>query len=636
MQHQRRTVVVILLLLPGLALSAESKLRHPRLFGTPSDVVRPRQKFNDPRFAPFKRSLLTEAERLMTYQGESPQSGKDIGPQTRAWKLCAQKLESSVNVLPWVYLLTGDPSYRDMYLSLMRYEWKRKYDPNQFGWEFRVSQVGAPAAIAYDWLCPELSEEDRHNYTEYLDQYLQLRAKPSYGWSNNIGAIYFSGVGLVALARLDENPKARPLLGECLARIKDPFFPASILPHQDSGYPEGPLYRNYALLWMLAFMDAYERVTGDTRHGLLNPPFFRNSPRYIETLMGGDGIWVTFNDCQPQLYGGPWSAYLGTRYDQPLLRWLADYVLSEADKASAEQVRKEVGPPYTVFTFLWRDDKPVEFPGLPTLSMLPSLNTGCLRSDRSLRPGLMVAVRGHGTDEHGHKQPDTGSFVLYARGENFLIDPGYYQPAADNHSLLLVDGLTPQGKTTASLEGSEKGDVHCLVVDATADYAGPRGGSPQRVRRLFVMVGERAAIVVDDVVPTQDTPGKVTALWQTAWGPEIRPDRRSAIIPGKKVRLWLGTFGPELSLAVEGPKDFGKSWVFSELASRGLIAWHTLTATYTAKAQEPLVTVLMPLDLQQPLPKPAVSVHGEEMTVQLGADRTVDFIRGEDGWKWSH
>ena len=356
----------------------------------------------------------------------------------------------------------------------MRREWKRKLDPQIFGWEFDVTRFGDPPPSPMTGCAPELSEDDRRSYDAYLDQYLVLKKKASYGWSNNIGAVYHSGVGLVALARLGANPAARPLLAHCIATIKDPFYKTCILPHEDSGYPEGPLYRSYALLWTLAFVDAYERVTGDKGHGLLDPPFFRNSSGYVETLLGGDGVPLTFNDCQPQYYGPAWAAYPGARYDLPLCRWFADHCLTEGMRKRLDKgTGSEIGAPYTVFGFLWRDDMRVEFPGLPTLSILPSLNIGALRSDRSVRPGLMVAVRGRGTNEIGHNQPDTGSFVLYARGENYLIDPGYYQPESEKHSLLLVNGKGPQRAARRAGKRRGKGGLAWLAVDATQRILGP-------------------------------------------------------------------------------------------------------------------------------------------------------------------
>ena len=632
MRRLNRLSAVGILLASSIAAAADAPLNHPYMLGSAADIPRLRKKFNESRFAAFKQALLAEADMLMTYQGESPQPGKDIGPATRAYKLAAQKKESALTTLPWSYLLTGEERYRDMFLAMMRHAWKRRDDPNQFGWEFHLSRYGAPAALAYDWLWPELSEEDRSSYGAFLDQFMKVKEKPSYGWSNNIGAIYFAGMGLVALARLDENPEARKLLPECIAKLKDPFATASILPHDDSGYPEGPLYRNYALLWMLLFVDAYERTTGDTAHGLLDPPFFRNSPRYIETLLGGDGVWVTFNDCQPQQYGGPWSAYLGARYDLPLLRWFADHVAAELGKSASQGMRREVGPPYSVMAFVWRDNKPATFSGLPQLALLPSLNIGALRSERVVQPGLMLAVRGRGADERGHNQPDTGSFVLYACGENFLLDPGYYQPAAENHSLLVVDGITPQGKKESPLTAFDKGTLRALTVDATADYTGTKSANPRRVRREFVMVDDAAVIVVDDVVAATGAAGNVKALWQPAFAVEVQADKRSAVIIGKKGRLWLGVFGPTATLAVAGPHDFGKSWVFHDLAKEGRLAWHTVSTEYTAGA-DPFVTVLVPLKPEQSLPKVIATLQNGRLEVSLPGNRMVHFTKADTGWE---
>ena len=64
-----------------------------------------------------------------------------------------------------------------------------------------------------------------------------------------------AGVGMVALARYHENANAPDIVKKCIANL-DPFYQASILPHDDSGYPEGPLYRNYALLWLLKLPSA--------------------------------------------------------------------------------------------------------------------------------------------------------------------------------------------------------------------------------------------------------------------------------------------------------------------------------------------------------------------------------------------
>ena len=222
-------------LVPQGTAAAETS-RHPRLVLSAPDVARLRQRFEQPAWAVFKHSLLDSADQLMAYEGESPQPGKTLSDSTRAWKLVSQRKQAVLSVLPAAYLFSGQERYRDMLLAVMRHETKRRYDVQQYRWEFELTRHGAPAALAYDWLWPEMTEEDRQAFGQYLDQYLTFKTKPSYGWSNNIGAIYWSGVGLVALARYHENPVALDVVKKCIANL-DTFYKASILPHDDSGYP---------------------------------------------------------------------------------------------------------------------------------------------------------------------------------------------------------------------------------------------------------------------------------------------------------------------------------------------------------------------------------------------------------------
>ncbi|MGM0491264.1 MAG: hypothetical protein ACQESR_31435, partial [Planctomycetota bacterium] len=42
-----------------------------------------------------------------------------------------------------------------------------------------------------------------------------------------------------------------------------------------------------------------------------------------------------------------------------------------------------------------------------------------------------------------YKQNDLGSFVLHANGEAYLVDPGYYEGKATDHTLPLIDDQGP-------------------------------------------------------------------------------------------------------------------------------------------------------------------------------------------------
>jgi len=635
-QRFRRNPVAFLatasILLTSPAHAESAPLQHPYLFLKGSNREAIRAKFNDPRFADYKSIILAEAEKLMTFNAGAPE---DIGPKLRAFKLNARQKQPVLNILPWAWFLTGDAAYKDMFLAVMQNDFDQIekgvliFDPYKFVSEFTMVQFAVHAAAAYDLLYPELTLEQRESFEKYLDQSLALyqnKTKASYGWGNNIGAVYFASTAIVALSRLDGNPNARAILDECRIKLKEIFYKISIDPFEDGGYPEGPLYRNFAMLWTLALIDTYERVTGRTDHGLLDAPFFKNSFRYIESMLGGNGAWITFNDSQPQWYGAPGCAWLGARYDQPLMRWMADYLVKNHNSEPVNLRSRGLQPTYWVMAFLWRDDKPApkEFPGLPTLSILLSLNTGVIRSEGTLKPGLLVGVRGRGPKEVGHAQSDVGSFVLYARGENFLIDPGYFHSEPVKHSLPIIDGVVAHEKNRdgAPLTGEEHGDLRSLSVDSSVVYKN------RSVRRNFAMLGDKAVVVLDDI-----DGGEVMSLLQLGFGAQIQPDMKSVIVKGKNNSLFIGAYGPPLGLEMEGPIDFEKSWIYKRMADAGEISWNKLKGSYKADAGKPLVWVFVPMATGGPAPKVEVDHQPDLVTVRIGGEKPIKFSKTAGGWR---
>lgn len=107
-------------LVPQGTTAAEAS-QHPRLVLSAPDVARLRQRFEQPAWAAFKQSLLDSADKLMTYEGESPQPGKTLSDSTRAWKLVSQRKQAVLSVLPAAYLFSGQERYRDMFLAVMRH-----------------------------------------------------------------------------------------------------------------------------------------------------------------------------------------------------------------------------------------------------------------------------------------------------------------------------------------------------------------------------------------------------------------------------------------------------------------------------------------------------------------------------------
>jgi hypothetical protein len=612
----------------------------PRRLYSPDDLAAMRAKFENPTFAPYREMLLENGDNLMLYKGENTYWDElsQVNLKGRAYKLRAQRLQPVVMTLPWCYVMTGDTAYKDALVDVLRFEMKERqpFDAKRYQEEFKLVQVGVHAAIIYDLLRDELEPDDLAMLRAYLDDAIKLFFDArdrggTWGFNNNIGAVFFGAAGIIALSRLDDHPRAQEVLDEAIKGLNAGFVAKMIQPHPDGAYQEGALYWQFGCTWHIAFAEAYRRVTGRDS-GQLDHPFYANNRRFVETMLGGDGYMIPFADAQPQLYGSAVMAYLGAKQDDALFRWLADRVLSSRH----EDVAYRLGSRDVIYYLLamqWRDTTPAPsaFPGVPTLAMLESLQWGTVRSDGAMSPALQLSVKGNPAKGLAHNtQADAGTFVVYARGQAFVIDPGYYQPDAAAHSLAVIDGQGPEAKTAkaAPLQGWERGEHRGLTVDATLPYL-PRGASgptPRRVARHFVLLADAAVVVLDDFVAGDGAPGHVVSRFQLGFPAELSPT--GAVVRGESHDLTVTCHGPEPALQLSGPNDWGRSWIFK----RRQVAWHTLEAAYTLDASRPMVTVMVPTDRGQAAATPRVRHDPDAVHVTLG-EHDVKFVKHDTGWR---
>lgn len=105
------------------------------------------------------------------------------------------------------------------------------------------------------------------------------------------------------------------------------------------------------------------------------------------------------------------------------------------------------------------------------------------------------------------------------------------------------------------------------------------------------------------------------------------------MVTGKRGALWIGAFGPQTALAVDGPRDFGRSWEYKILADAGKCSWHTVKSNYRTATDRPAVTVFLPVELKASTPSVTVDYAADSITVKLPANGQVRFVRGAEGWK---
>jgi len=576
---------------------------HPYLYFRAEDLPALREKFNKPMFRHYRQGVLRQVEAVMK---KEPKGG--LGAST----------------LAIAYALTGEQAHRDRALEEIRRGWQQV----QYS-DFRMMSV-AGMAIAYDVLFAELSPEDRALFQDYLDRMLAGYLKEAGSWFMGAGPNFSntvpvgnSGGMLAGLSLMYSTPRAKRAVD--IAARKAKLYPDRCI-SPDGGCREGVQYWDYGTSTHLILAHALNNATGDDR-GLLDHPHLKNNVNFIRTQFGGHGGMFAFNDNrEPWIGGYAICADLGSRYDQPLMLWVADHCVKGGEKPRLRGV-------WAPFAFLWRSEQPApeQFPGVPTLTWLKDMQWGAMRSDGTFTPGLVVGFKGsYGPLTH-HKQKDLGSYVVHANGEAYLVDPGYYEGKATDHTLPLVDGEGPGVSGSTITEGWEKGPWRHVTLDSTEGY----GKAATRVRRLIVMHGDDAVVVLDDVVPAKGKPGEIAAQYQTAWTPAIAPkDPAALVLKGQNGSLHLRCYGHPVELSAKDRK-FRHGWHWKKISESGPGDWHSVTGTYTADPDRPLVTVLLPAPAGRELPPPPKCRYAKgTVEVEFATGRTVRFEQKRDGWRF--
>lgn len=453
-------------------------------------------------------------------------------------------------------------------------------------------------AIVFDTLRDSLDPSDYSLVLGYLqfvlDSYLlskdewffNARHNPS-----NTVAISHAGGGIVALVLKDHDPRAKEAAKLARARLTD--FVAKTI-RSDGGYIEGGLYWEFAISNYLRFMDLWRRSKLDPTKDALDSPLQKQGD-YIRAMLDSRGELHPFNDTQPLPYGAGIMAFIDREYGDPLLRWLVD------------RYSKGEGFRYPELAFLWCTEQPVpeRFPGVQRLAVLPELQVATLRSDESFRPGVSVGITGTKGRLSHHLQSDQGSVVIDVRGERCVIDPGYYQPAADAHSVVGIefDGelWMPKGGLESEIVGyGKEGSSSWFAMDVTntyADSSGQKCDAIDSVVRSLVMMDD-VLLVIDDVrVESKGKDCSIVRRWQLAGEPTIEDAEvwSLRLRDGGGVRVFQrsfeggleGTFGTVVPTAfeTEGPRDFGQSWIYRRMAENWDLAWYTVSEKVSLKSK---------------------------------------------------
>jgi hypothetical protein len=608
-------------------------------------------QFNDPAFAPYRQALLRLTDQaIMTPETRdlniSPEAGKSIIDAMGAW------------------CFTGDAKYKDAVLSAYRLQCEGvagAYPSKVFNYPGMIQQPlersefwimnGAGIAEMYDAMFEDFTPEQRARIEHYLDDHLsnytdRLAAKDWWYASDsnpsNTVAVANGCGGTIALSLRYSRPENDAIALKAADAITQNYH--ALL--EDGGCVEGNLYWDYGVGHQIDFGYMLENTLGND-HELLSAPRMQKMVHFMETQLGGDGNLFTFNDTQPWLCGAIPCALGASRFDQPLMRWGCDEIARRGAAGGQNLI--------SLIAFLLRDTKPMldKVPDLPTVAAMPLLNWGVLRSSpQACGSGLVVGVKGVGGAQTHHHQEDAGSFVLQSRGESFLIDPGYYQGTASEHTLPQIgppvvaasaEGRTASGdariesKAPPVLDSSapaplsdiwEEGDLRSITVDATQAYnvKGDKKAVLPIVRRILVMDGEKAVVTLDQVEPVNVEDG-ITSFYQGGFDTDAIPEKGFRIM-GMKSDLVALFDGPASEFTVEKMK-FGNDWVYSQMG----VHWCRVTSPYKYAADLPRIGLFLPLDKGANPPVLNVKRTENHISVSIPGGDSIEFQKTGADWK---
>lgn len=624
---------------------------HPfLLFKGKEDLKAQRAKFISPGFSDYRKAILAATDESITNLDDSDFLKKAI-------------FEAPLAGSAFAYQMTGDTQYKDaflracdLYLNGSDYKFKASDAAGtlfqQLGQDDFMVMNGQAVALAYDMMFDELTPQLRLRMEQRINRFLAiypgLIANQDWWYDNianpsNTVAVGNGGMGIMALALRYSTPKADAMVDQAANVIKNQY--KAMLP--DGGCVEGNLYWNYGLGHLIAFGLALENAIGNDK-GLLDDPALRNMDHFASTQIGGDGNMFVFNDTQPWLSGVIPCAFAATRFDQPLMRWLADEMMR---RGADPQGISNFNASEADIAFLLRDSKPHidKIPDLPTVDYMKILNWGVLRSKPdAVGAGLVMGIKGVGGEQTHHSEEDAGSFVLQSRGESFIIHPGYYQDAASEHNLPLIGSIRQAvnqkpisltaNQAVTSAEGQlkvrsfiapisdawETGDLRTMTVDSTAAY--PKELAIH-VRRVMVLDSDKAAIVLDQVEPvnSQDT---ITSFYQCGFPSELLPEGKGFRINGAKSDLAALIDGPTGTWSLR-PCVWQNKWIFTKLG----VQWFQVIGAYGFVPGQPRLTIMLPLNKGASIPTVTVLRTLGTISISIPKASPVKFHQEAGLWK---
>lgn len=541
------------------------------------DLAEYRRGLDTARARQYKR-LLDEAERCSKFT-------LSVDPPRESTTYMGVGIAN----LALAHLLSGEEKYltearRFMDTVLGWEEWGCNHMVNV---DLSASWILFGLSLGYDWLKPELGEEERDRVREKLRHHARVlydyrRDTYGQGWSTNFWQnhnwINMTGLAAAGYALLGECDEAQTYIEETRENFERVY---PLLADDGSDY-EGVSYWRYGGMWLFVYAHLLKEREGTDWFQKSN--YLKNTFWYRLYQSCADlRLQLNFGDSHDRHSGHPACVYFKAAaeyrngYAQRLGRLASEEFLEEEARCSG--VRPGILPE-AVFEFLWYDPTVPErnFSDLPLtryfedLGLLTvrdgwgpdarvfTMKCGAPGGKKQWRLGWELARRERIRPlSLSHHHPDNLSYIFTQGGDYLICEDGYNRTILPtHHSVLLADGrytdcegvsdiYMASARRREETEGesfdpaSYAGRVTELVADGSLTlYRGETSGvypkelEMREVSRLFVTDGLKFWVFVD--IMRSEKPHTFEIIRNTDMAAELTGDGALYRMPSGDVR----------------------------------------------------------------------------------------------------
>jgi hypothetical protein len=410
------------------------KLQHPYLFFTNESKHQIMDRIKSDRESQrIWESLLAKGHRYLYVPIKNPAPAQPIHPRFEAEDpsiAYGNELIDGTLTMAFLYQMTGNVSYAkksiefataivnlpDWVDNAHKFDviysrvWPYNVPDDQVNFSYDIFAAGKAhtLAIAYDWLYPILTLEQRDKIRNGLLEKAVTRVRGNYEfywWASayrcNWSAICNTGIGLSALAMLKESPQLLDVVATTYNNIGLTFDNID----QDGGWQEGRGYYSYMMRESVLFIDALKNLTNG-KFNLFNHNKVKDHP--IDFFLYG--LTANFGDSEGYPAGPT---------------FLVNKLVQETGNTTGAWYREKFLREGTeLYDLIWPRSSVKAIEPEQKSKVFKGINWAIMRSSFTDPSSFTVVCKAGYNDDPHHGHLDCGQFALNWYGVPFIRDLG--------------------------------------------------------------------------------------------------------------------------------------------------------------------------------------------------------------------